>query len=51
MKFYEQNFIPNYEGRAMAFIIVIMKILFGLDGITEFEISRVAEKINKLVSN
>lgn len=40
-------FFPNYEGRVMAFIIVAMKILFGLDGITEYEISRVAEKINR----
>ena len=38
---------PNYEGRAMAFIIVVMKMLFGLDDITEYQISRVAEKINR----
>ncbi|XP_043460845.1 TATA box-binding protein-associated factor RNA polymerase I subunit B [Leptopilina heterotoma] len=46
MIFHGQTFMPNYEGRVMAFIIVVMKILFGMDGITEYEISRVAEKIN-----
>ncbi|XP_034945300.1 TATA box-binding protein-associated factor RNA polymerase I subunit B [Chelonus insularis] len=39
-------FFPNYEGRVMAIIIVVMKILFGLDGITEYKISRVIERIN-----
>ncbi|XP_014216030.1 uncharacterized protein LOC106644859 [Copidosoma floridanum] len=39
--------IPNYEGRAMAFIIVVLKTLFGLDDITEKEISRVVDKINR----
>lgn len=39
--------IPNYEGRAMAYIIVTLKILYGLDDITEKKISRVIEKINR----
>ncbi|XP_016845489.1 TATA box-binding protein-associated factor RNA polymerase I subunit B [Nasonia vitripennis] len=39
--------IPNYEGRAMAYIIVALKILYGLDDITEKEISRLVDKINK----
>lgn len=38
---------PNYEGRAIAYIIVVLKVLFGLDDVTEREISRVTEKINK----
>ncbi|XP_012287844.1 TATA box-binding protein-associated factor RNA polymerase I subunit B [Orussus abietinus] len=42
----QKPYIPNYEGRAMAFIIVILKVLFALDGITEYQISRLAEKIN-----
>ncbi|KAK0183093.1 hypothetical protein PV327_001165 [Microctonus hyperodae] len=47
MKFnMKSQLLPNYEGRAMAFIIVVMKILFGLDGITEYEISRVIDRIN-----
>lgn len=41
--------MPNYEGRAISFIIVVLKILLGLDGITEYQISRVAEKINRYV--
>lgn len=48
MKFNEKShFIPNYEGRAMAYIVVVFKILFGLDDLTEKEISRVAEKLNE----
>lgn len=37
---------PCYEARVMAIIIVTMKILFGLDGVTENEMSRVIERIN-----
>ncbi|KAF7995200.1 hypothetical protein HCN44_004672 [Aphidius gifuensis] len=37
---------PNYEAKAMAIIITILKILFGLDGVTEIEMSRVVDKIN-----
>ncbi|XP_021931103.1 TATA box-binding protein-associated factor RNA polymerase I subunit B isoform X2 [Zootermopsis nevadensis] len=39
---------PNYEGRAMAFIIFILKLLLGLDGKTEYEISKVTRKLNEL---
>lgn len=39
--------IPNYEGRAMAFVIVVLKVLLGMDGITEYELSRIAEKVNR----
>ncbi|XP_057340353.1 TATA box-binding protein-associated factor RNA polymerase I subunit B isoform X1 [Microplitis mediator] len=43
----QSNYIfPCYEARAMAIIIVTMKILFGLDGVTENEMSRVIERIN-----
>jgi len=49
MRFDGKSCIPNYEGRAMAFIIVVMKILLSLDGITEYEISKVAAKINRFV--
>lgn len=44
---YRKPCIPNYEARAMAFIIVVLKVLFGLDGITEHIISKTAEHINK----
>lgn len=49
MTFDKISCIPNYEGRAMAFIIVILKTLLSLDGITENKISNVAEKINRYV--
>ena len=45
----KSSYTPNYEGRAMAFIVVAMKMLFSLDGITEYEISRVTEKLNRFV--
>ncbi|CAL7938177.1 unnamed protein product [Xylocopa violacea] len=43
-----KSYIPNYEGRAIAFIIVVLKILLALDDITEYHISRIAEKINSI---
>ena len=50
MKFYEKcTLIPNYEGRAMAYIILTLKLLFGLDGYREEEMSRSAKKINKRI--
>lgn len=51
MKFDKKSYIPNYEGRAMAFIIVVLKTLFALDGITEYEISNFADKVNRYVPN
>ncbi|XP_044594910.1 TATA box-binding protein-associated factor RNA polymerase I subunit B [Cotesia glomerata] len=39
---------PNYEAKAMAIVIVVMKMLFGLDGVTENEMSRVIERINEV---
>lgn len=40
---------PNYEGRAMAFIVFILKLLFGLDGYREIQMSDAAENIQKHV--
>ncbi|XP_018310608.1 TATA box-binding protein-associated factor RNA polymerase I subunit B [Mycetomoellerius zeteki] len=51
MTFDKISCIPNYEGRAMAFIIVILKTLLSLDGITENKISNVAEKINSAIND
>lgn len=49
----EMNFttkwLPNYESRAMAYIILTLKLLFGLDGYREDEISRSANKINRKI--
>ena len=39
--------LPNWEGRAMAHIIIALKLLFGLDDATEHRNSRVARRFNK----
>ena len=44
----KKSYIPNYEGRAIGFIIVVLKTLLALDDITEYQISRLAEKINSV---
>ncbi|XP_053999517.1 TATA box-binding protein-associated factor RNA polymerase I subunit B isoform X1 [Hylaeus anthracinus] len=44
----KKSYIPNYEGRAIAFIIVVLKTLLALDDITEYQVSRIAEKINSV---
>ncbi|XP_071446214.1 TATA box-binding protein-associated factor RNA polymerase I subunit B [Hetaerina americana] len=41
--------IPNYEGRAMAFLLFTMKLLFALDGYTEQILSKFAQKANKIL--
>ncbi|CAO1420883.1 unnamed protein product [Diamesa hyperborea] len=38
--------IPNYEGRAMAYIIFVLKLIFGLDDKREKEMSDAARKLN-----
>lgn len=44
--------VPNYEGRAMAYIIFILKLVFGVDDQREKEISKSAQVINdKLIEN
>ncbi|XP_011303328.1 TATA box-binding protein-associated factor RNA polymerase I subunit B [Fopius arisanus] len=42
------RYMPRYEAKAMAAIIMVMKILFGLDGVTECEISHVIDIINQV---
>lgn len=39
--------VPNYEARAMSFIIFVLKLLFCLDDATELEISKLADVIDK----
>lgn len=39
--------VPNYEGRAMAYIIFVLKLYFGLDDNREMEISRSAQVVNQ----
>lgn len=38
--------IPNYEGRAMAYILFVLKLIFGIDGYREKEMSDSAKKVN-----
>lgn len=40
-----------FEGRAIAYIIFVLKLLFGLNGVTEVKISNSATKINQLEPN
>lgn len=39
--------VPNYEARAMAYIVFMLKLLFGIDDKKEYEISQTAKKINE----
>lgn len=40
---------PAYEARAMAYIIFVMKLLFGLDGHKEHRMSKAAKKMNQKI--
>lgn len=40
--------VPNYEARAMAFIIFTLKLLFGLDDVTEHNFSDFARIVNNI---
>lgn len=39
--------VPNYEGRAMAYVLFVLKLFFGLDNDRELRISKAAQKINE----
>lgn len=39
--------VPNYEARAVAYIVFVLKVIFGIDGYREIEISNSARKLNK----
>ncbi|XP_046390507.1 TATA box-binding protein-associated factor RNA polymerase I subunit B isoform X2 [Ischnura elegans] len=41
--------LPNYEGRAMSFLLYSLKLLFGLDGFTEENLSKFASEANKIL--
>lgn len=41
--------LANYEGRAMAYIVFVLKLLFGLDNTREMRISESAKKINGVI--
>lgn len=38
--------VPNFEGRAMAYIVFVLKLFFGLDDEREVKISRAAQAVN-----
>lgn len=40
-------YLQNYEGRAMAYIIFVLKLIFGLDGHREEEMSVSARNVNE----
>lgn len=40
---------PAYEARAMAYIIFVLKLMFGLDDRMEYQISNSAKKLNKKI--
>lgn len=44
--FRNQDCIPNYEGRIMSLILFTLKLLYGLDGVTEFHFSKYARAVN-----
>lgn len=46
-----KRYTPVYEARAIAYIIFILKLLFGLDDSMEHEISESSRKINKTISD
>lgn len=46
MKSKASKYIPNFEARAMAYILFVLKLLFGIDGYREIEISKSAKKLN-----
>lgn len=41
--------VPNYEGRAMAYIIFVLKLIFGLDDKREKDMSDAARKLNVIL--
>ncbi|XP_065075441.1 TATA box-binding protein-associated factor RNA polymerase I subunit B [Ochlerotatus camptorhynchus] len=51
MPFDGTSHLPNYEGRAMAFIIFMLKLLFGLNDTTEMKLSKSAAKFNQTLTN
>ncbi|CAG9838493.1 unnamed protein product [Diabrotica balteata] len=40
------NHIPNYEGRVMAIIMFVLKLFYGLDDVSEINLSQFAKALN-----
>lgn len=51
MMYSNNKYLPHYEGRAMAFIIFLLKLLFGCNDFTEMKLSKSAAKFNALLKN
>ncbi|XP_049823643.1 TATA box-binding protein-associated factor RNA polymerase I subunit B isoform X2 [Aethina tumida] len=41
---------PNYEGRIMSVILVVLKLLFGFDDVTEYEFSRYSQLCDEYIT-
>ncbi|RZC35899.1 TATA box-binding protein-associated factor RNA polymerase I subunit B, partial [Asbolus verrucosus] len=39
--------VPNYEGRVLSIILFVVKLLFGLDDVTEFHLANYAHILNQ----
>lgn len=46
----EDKQFPNYEAIALSYVIIALKMLFGLDGVSENRISASAVKINEILN-
>ncbi|KAG4075518.1 hypothetical protein HA402_003343 [Bradysia odoriphaga] len=46
----EGRSVKNYEGRAMAYILFVLKLLFGLDDSREYSISSSGRELNKRIA-
>ncbi|KAF7270573.1 hypothetical protein GWI33_016464 [Rhynchophorus ferrugineus] len=44
-----QKELPNYEGRVLGIIVVVLKLFYGLDGVTEKRLSAYAREVNGAV--
>lgn len=48
MKMLNYRRIPNYEGRAMALLLYALKLLFGIDDVTEDHLSKLSNQLEKI---
>lgn len=44
----KDKWLPNYEGRVMSFVVFTLKLLYGLDGVTEKKLSEYCQLVNEL---
>uniref|UniRef100_A0A182W3G6 TATA box-binding protein-associated factor RNA polymerase I subunit B n=1 Tax=Anopheles minimus TaxID=112268 RepID=A0A182W3G6_9DIPT len=46
---YAYSYFPKYELHAMKYILFIMKLFFGLDGVNETKLDTITEKLNERI--